>query len=226
MCADRFAKNRAIPLYLMAKAPLPGEVKTRMQPHLGRRQSARLAQLMLEHTVDTACRHWRGEVTLCVWPNPDHPVFTRLAGKHQLAVTTQIDADLGTRMMQALKQGIARSGCSAVMGCDVPHCPAEILAEAHAMLVRGENPVGPAEDGGFYLIGLHRADESLFRGVNWGGGAELEQVRERAQCAGLRLAELPPLRDIDHYPDLEWLAGIDDAYRRFLPAVSSESRFE
>ena len=234
MCADRDrptpAGHRAMPLYLMAKAPVPGEVKTRMAPRLGPEQSAQLAHLMLAQTVATACRHWPGVVTLCVWPDPDHPAFTRLADKHGIKVTTQIDADLGARMMAALKQGIADAGGAAVMGCDVPHCPGEILARAHALLVGGENPLGPAADGGFYLLGLRPgadadADETdveespldaLFSGVRWGGSAQLDEVRARATVAGLRFCELPTLRDIDRYPDLEWLAGIDDAYKRFV----------
>ena len=237
MCADRDrsapAGHRAMPLYLMAKAPVPGEVKTRMAPRLDPEQSAQLAHLMLVQTVAAACRHWPGVVTLCVWPDPDHPAFTRLAAKHGIKVTTQIDADLGVRMMAALKQGIAHAGGAAVMGCDVPHCPGEILARAHALLVGGENPLGPAADGGFYLLGLQRgagADESagdetaveeapieaLFNGVRWGGSAQLDEVRARAVAAGLRFCELPTVRDIDRYPDLEWLAGIDDAYKRFV----------
>lgn len=215
-----------MPLYLMAKAPVAGKVKTRMAPRLGPEQSAQLARLMLEQTVAAACRHWPGAVTLCVWPDPDHPVFTQLADKHDLAVTIQIEADLGARMMRALKQGIAHAGGAAVMGCDVPHCPEEILARAHAMLVGGENPLGPAADGGFYLLGLRRGDgagageasvdEALFSGIRWGGPAELDEVRARAMAAGLSFGELPTLRDIDRYPDLEWLAGIDDAYKHFV----------
>ena len=226
MCADR---DRAMPLYLMAKAPVPGKVKTRMAPRLGPEQSAQLAHLMLAQTVAAACRHWPGVVTLCVWPDPDHPAFTQLAAKHGIKITTQIDADLGARMMAALKRGIADAGGAAVMGCDVPHCPGEILARAHALLVGGENPLGPAADGGFYLLGLRPgadadADETdveespldaLFSGVHWGGSAQLDEVRARATVAGLRFCELPTLRDIDRYPDLEWLAGIDDAYKRF-----------
>ena len=217
MRTDRSPPARAIPLYLMAKAPQAGEVKTRMRPELNPAESAQLARLMLEQTVDKACRHWPGEVALCVSPDPDHPAFARLARKHRLAVTPQADADLGGRMMTALTHGIARAGCAAVLGCDVPHCRGDILVSAHAMLARGDNPVGPAADGGFYLIGLQRGvDESLFNGIDWNEAATLAAVRARAAAAGVRLCELPPLRDIDRYPDLQWLAGVDAAYQPFV----------
>ena len=205
----------------MAKAPVAGQVKTRMAPQLDPRQSAKLADLMMAQTVDTACRHWPGEVTLCVWPDPDHPAFRRLAAEHSINVTTQIDADLGARMLAALRQGIAGAGAAVVMGCDVPHCPGEILAQAHALLAAGESPIGPSRDGGFYLLGLQRfeaarAGETLFRGVRWSGASQLDEVRARAAAAGVRFCELPALRDIDHYPDLEWLAENDDAYKPFV----------
>ena len=216
----------AMPLYLMAKAPVPGKVKTRMAPHLSPEQSAELAHLMLAQTAAIARRHWPGPVTLCVWPDPDHPAFTELAQQHHLTVTTQINADLGARMMHALRDGLARAGGAAVLGCDVPHCPGEILARAHAMLVGAENPLGPAQDGGFYLVGLQRGGDDtpgdatrfdgLFNGIRWGGRGQLVEVRVRARAAGMRFCELPVLRDIDHYADLEWLAAMDDAYQRFV----------
>ena len=223
MCADKTRADtpRAIPLYLMAKAPLAGAVKTRLLPKLNAEQAASLACLMLEQTVHTACRHWPGEVILCVSPDPDHALFRRLIGKHRIKITTQIEADLGARMMDALTHGIVHAGGAAVMGCDVPHCSGEILARAHALLAGGENPLGPAQDGGFYLIGLQRDDairafDSLFSGVHWSGSAVLAQVRARAATAALGFCQLPTLRDIDQYADVEWLAEIDDAYKRFV----------
>jgi len=205
-----------IPLYLFAKAPRAGEVKTRMQPQLSAAAAARLAQFMLGQTVENACAHWPGEVALCVAPRVDAPAFARLAARHQLAVTLQTGGDLGRRMRAALGAGIARAGAAAVMGCDVPHCPGAALARAHALLVRGENPVGTTVDGGFYFLGLQRVEAALFAGVTWSGAAVLAAVRARAAAAGLQLTDLPRLRDIDHYADLQWLAGVDPAYRRFV----------
>jgi len=213
MCAKPRA---AIPLYLMAKAPRAGRVKTRMRPQLNAEEAARLARLLLEQTVENACRHWPGEVALRTWPRAGPPVATQLAARHQLAVTVQAGTDLGGRILAALDRGIARAGGAAVMGCDVPHCPGEILAAAHALLARGENPVGATDDGGFYLLGLQRADAALFDGVRWDGPAVLDAVRARAAAAGARLRDLPPLRDIDRYCDLQWLAGVDAAYQPFV----------
>lgn len=217
MCVKPTPSRRAaIPLYLMAKAPIAGLVKTRMQPEISPAQSACLARLMFAQTVITACRNWHGEVVLCVTPNPDHPMFVQTAAEHQLNIITQINTDLGTRMMHALAHGIARAGCAAVMGCDVPHCAGEIFSDAHAMLARGENPLGRSQDGGFYLIGLQHTNESLFSGIQWGTQDAWSAVSMRGRRAGVYFSALPTLRDIDHYADLQWLASVDAAYQPFL----------
>lgn len=214
-----------IPLLLFAKAPRAGAVKTRMQPYLSADTAAQLAAQMLADTVANACANWPGEVALCVRPRADEPVFAELAARHGIAVEAQTGDDLGSRMLNALAAGIGRAGAAAVMGCDVPHCPAAVLAAAHTLLVRGENPIGAAADGGFYLLGLQRARPALFAGVQWSGPAVLATVRARAATAGIagiELTDLPPLRDIDRPADLRWLAGVDPAYRRFVaPAAES-----
>lgn len=207
-----------IPLYLMAKAPIAGAVKTRMQPELDNAQSVKLASLMLQQSVEVACRHWSGEVVMCAWPQTDHPLFLQLINKYPITIEMQQGAELGARMLHPLKQGIARAGCAAVLGCDVPHCPGEVLDTAHARLKRGENVVGPAEDGGFYFLGLQRecADDDLFDGINWGSGSELDVLREHTSAKAIQFSDLPRLRDIDYYSDLEWLATRDASYQQFL----------
>ena len=211
MCA-----KRAIPLYLMAKAPRAGRVKTRMHGALGEVRAAQLAQQMLLHSAHTAQRHWRGEVVLCVWPDDAHAAFRHLRRHARLRIVRQRGADLGARMHHALTEGIARAGCAAVIGCDVPHCRGAILHKAHALLMRGRNPIGAAQDGGFYLLGLHAAPASLFADIAWGGAQVCAALRARAMRAGIELAELPKLRDIDSFDDLKWLAARDRAYRRFV----------
>ena len=214
----------AIPLYLMAKAPLAGAVKTRMSPPLAPAQCAALARLMLAQTAAAANRHWAGAVVLCVSPTADHPAFGELAAQYGMAVVVQQGDDLGARMMSALQHGIARSGAAAVIGCDVPHLPAAILTRAHEMLANGNNPIGAAADGGFYLLGLcggnarhdnNDAHQKLFDGIDW-GTPPLAQVRARAAALDLAFCDLPTVRDIDHYRDLKWLAAADPAYREFV----------
>ncbi len=124
----------------------------------------------------------------------------------------QQDADLGERMMYVLEQGIAEFGVAAVIGCDLPALDVDILDDAHDQLRRGKNVIGPAEDGGFYFLGLQNAERGLFEGIHWGDGNVLAQLQRRADFHGIRLSSLKTLRDIDEWPDFLWLLKHDPSF--------------
>ena len=205
-----------IPLYLFAKAPVPGRVKTRMCPPLGDRQCAELACLMLEQSVKTVTDYWPGNVILCVTPDASHEAFSDCEKRYQLAVTEQIQGDLGARMGHALQQGLKASSAAVVMGCDVPYIDGEILRDTYHLLENGDNIVGPAEDGGFYLLGMHEFQDALFEGIAWGSDTVLPSLLDNAARLGQSIIKVETLRDIDRWPDLVWLAGHDSAYRHFI----------
>src|SRR5689334_23308224 len=109
-------------------------------------------------------------------------------------------------MHRALAYGIARHGAAAVLGCDVPHCPWDVLDDAEAALARGDCVLGPADDGGYYLLGLTQARAELFEGIAWGGPDVLAATLARATALDIEFTLLPRLRDIDTAADL-WLVG-------------------
>lgn len=193
-------------LMIFAKRPVAGEVKTRLQPAYTREQAARIAAALVRETVALAASAWPGHVYLWCAPDCAHPLFAELAGRFDVALRPQGAGDLGARMHQALAYGIERYGAAAVLGCDVPHCPWEVLDEANAVLARRENVLGPSDDGGYYLIGLAEHRPELFRDVPWGGAGVLAATLERAQALGVEFLLLSALRDIDTAADL-WLAA-------------------
>ena len=205
-----------IPLYLFAKAPVPGKVKTRLQPHLSEQRSAELAQLMLCRIVDTVVRYWPGELILAISPGRGHPVFDQLVNLYGISIVIQRGASLGDRMLNVLGRGISESGSAVVMGCDVPQIGADILQQCHVSLENGRNVAGPATDGGFYLLGLTQFDEHIFEGVVWGGDTVWARLSENASELGLELETLDRLRDIDNWNDLCWLADRDKRYQGFI----------
>ena len=210
------ASNSPIPLYLFAKSPVPGKVKTRMQTHLTPDLCAALAAEMLLHSVESITRYWPGVLVLCVTPNCDDPYICEISKRYNCEVIPQIDADLGGRMMQVLEEGIKAAGAAVVMGCDVPHISRQILVQASAYLQAGENIIGPAEDGGFYLLGLRSPCPDLFEGVTWGGDNVSSEVLRRAELAKVTMKKLPVLRDIDRWEDLKWLGTTSKRYSQFL----------
>lgn len=203
-------------LMIFAKRPVAGEVKTRLQPAYTPEQAARIAEVFIRQTVELAVSSWPGAVYLCGAPGIEHPLFDELARRFGVSLIAQGEGDLGARMQRALARGIERHGAAAVIGCDVPHCPWEILDDANSALARNENVLGPTEDGGYYLIGLAEPHAALFSDIPWGGMRVLAATLERAQTLGVEFRLLPALRDIDTPADLWFVAQQHEALRRCL----------
>lgn len=193
-------------LFIFARPPVPGRAKTRLQPALGPVRAAALAQRMLELCVRQAAASWPGPVYLLSAGRLAHPLFADLGRRFSLRLGVQRGGDVGTRMHAALERGIAAHGAAAVMGSDIPHVPGHVLEQAYGHLRRKRPVLGPAEDGGYYFIGLSRPEATLFEGVDWGSCRVLTQTLARAEARGLWFERLPALRDIDTWEDLRQVA--------------------
>ena len=200
--------NPDIPLYLFAKAPVPGQVKTRMQPEL--------ALTMLEQSVSKIKAHWPGSLVLTVSPGPDHDCFRDLQDRYRMDIEIQTEGDLGQRISHILEKAIRESGCGAVMGCDVPHIPGEILSQVYTRLSEQDNIVGPTVDGGFYILGLHELGHGIFDQVNWGSDQVFSQLLANLNSLDMNIDFCRKLRDIDTWSDLCWLADKDPCYQKFV----------
>lgn len=203
-------------LILFAKAPVPGQVKTRLMPELDAREAAQVAILLIEHTVRLALENWPGPVTLHAWPDPNHAVFKNLADAHGVALAQQSRGNLGEKMHNAISS-LTRGGTpAALMGCDVPQCPGEVLREAYALLRQRCDIIGPTIDGGYYLIGLQQSHQGLFENMQWGSESVMESTLAAAQYCGIHFTCLPPLRDLDCFEDLTWAAKRMPALKKWV----------
>ena len=203
-------------LIIFARQPVPGQVKTRLQPEYTPEQAAEIAAFMTRATVEQAVSAWPGPISLYASPSPEHPLLRELAAQFDIPLAAQEGADLGAKMLHALRDGIARAGCAAVMGCDVPHCGWEAIDQANDWLARGHNVLGPAEDGGYYFIGLQEARPELFEGIAWGGHEVLATTLARAASLDMEFEMLPLLRDVDTAADLWLVARGYEPLKRFL----------
>lgn len=193
-------------LILFAKAPVPGQVKTRLLPELDANEAAQVAAELIELTVRLAVDTWPGPLVLCTWPDIDHPLFGELAGTYPVTLATQGPGDLGRKMNAAITTYTNAGTPAAVLGCDVPHCPAEVLRAAGHLLQRGREVIGPSLDGGYYLIGLQRPCAQIFDNVDWGSPGVMRSTLANASRCGVRFEQLPPLQDLDSYTDLVKIA--------------------
>jgi uncharacterized protein len=186
---------------VFARAPVPGRAKTRLIPALGAAGAADLAARLTERALAAATAARVGPVELWCSPDATHPFFAGCARRYRVALRAQGAGDLGRRMQRAL----AGSTPAILIGSDIPGMtPAYIRAAARA-LRRRDVVLGPAEDGGYVLIGLVNPQPSLFAPMPWGGRSVLERTRRRIGQAGLRARELAPLFDVDRPADLNRL---------------------
>jgi rSAM/selenodomain-associated transferase 1 len=192
-------------IVVFAKAPEPGYAKTRLAPLLGDLGAARLAAFLLRRAVRQAVGAAVGTVELCCAPDPGHPAFQTMQRRFGLALTAQGEGDLGARMSNAVERVVSAGAAVIVIGTDAPGLDAAYLQQAWDVLQRHDVVLGPAEDGGYTLIGLHRATPTLFEGLAWSTPAVWAQTQARVRRAGLTQARLGVLRDIDHPEDLRVL---------------------
>lgn len=210
-------------LYIMARQPVAGQTKTRLQPVLGEKGTALLTAWMIRETVQLARASWQGPVVLMAWPDTSHPLFPALARTHDVALDVQVPGDLGQKMFAALAAGIARHGAAAVMGIDVPHCPRSVLQRASATLAAGQSVIGPSHDGGYYLLGLTQALPSIFTDMPWGSDAIYGETVKRASQAGIDLQPLEALTDVDTPQDLHAVANTYAPLEKLVRQLSGEA---
>jgi len=189
----------------MARYPEPGRVKTRLARVLG---AAAAAELYRAFVLDLADRlvGLPYPVTWAIDP-PAAPFATLVPGARCRA---QGEGDLGARMARSFAVEFAAGpGPVAIIGADAPHLPADALTETAVALGREADVVlGPAEDGGYYLIGLARPTPALFTGIPWSTSAVLAATVASAEAAGLRTHLLPRSFDVDEPGDIARLAAL------------------
>ena len=200
-------KDRAVLIF--TKVPVPGEVKTRLIPALGADGAAALHRRLTRVAIEAACEAAPGCVELWCAPDAAHPFFAELAAEYGVGLRVQSGGDLGERMDRALTDALLRSERVVLIGSDIAVMTAAMLGQAFDHLNDDADAVlGPAEDGGYVLIGLRRAQPALFRGMAWSHAQVLNETRRRAREARLRWSELPFLWDVDTVPDLERLGRL------------------
>ena len=194
------------PVIVFAKAPVPGQVKTRLIPLLGESGAACLHERLAWHSLDRALHAGVGPVMLWCSPSTDHPFFRHCSESFQVSLHPQRGRDLGERMAQAFRETLNRADAALLMGTDSPNLTVNDLREASLCLHQNKDAViGPAEDGGYVLIGLRRFAPELFTDISWGTHAVLEQTRDRFLNLGWEVHELSPRWDVDRPEDVERL---------------------
>ncbi len=192
-------------LIVMLKYPQPGAVKTRLIPALGADRACTLYRSLVRQTlavVDDFAREENVAIELRVAGAPDDFTARQWLGEKRV-IHPQGEGDLGKRMLRALEDAFFEgTEATVIIGADCPELAKRHLVSAFAALQENELTLGPAADGGYYLIGLRRPLPALFHGICWGGADVLAQTLVAAGKAGVGYQLLDLLHDLDRAEDL------------------------
>ena len=194
-------------LLVFSKYPVAGKAKTRLIPALGAKVAAQLHRRMAENSIDMA-RKWklnnsRNRHITIHYTGTNEKNFRSWLGP-DLDYQEQPQGDLGQRMSSAVATEFS-NGVNHVIGIgtDVPTLSPDLLRQADKNLKDHDLTIGPAIDGGYYLIGMKRFIPELFVDIDWGTDKVYQQTLQVATRLGLKIATLPTLSDIDLPDDLD-----------------------
>lgn len=198
-----------VPLYrliIFTRYPEPGRVKTRLIPALGADGAAELHRRLTVKTLEVA------DATCGQMPELDVEVRFTGGSEWQMrqmfgakcAMEEQGEGDLGARLARAMRAAFdAERNRVVAIGTDCPELSAATLRAAFDALAAADAVLGPASDGGYYLIGLSRMVPELFEEISWGTGKVLARTMEAARRVEAGVQVLPVLSDVDRPEDLE-----------------------
>ena len=197
-------RDRQARLILFTRYPEPGRTKTRLIPALGAQGAATLQQRLTEaiigqmmefapnHAVRLEIRYAGGNPqAMAAWLSCDIPCLA------------QGEGDLGERLHRAFTQAFAQGARRVVtIGADCPGLTPALFAQAFAALEQEDLVLGPAMDGGYYLVGLNQPAPALFSDIPWGSDGVLAATLKQAQAIHFATHLLEPLADVDRPEDL------------------------
>jgi hypothetical protein len=196
-------------LVIFAKYPAPGKVKTRLGAQIGYQLAADLYELFIEKTLGVASRCGADQILIAYEPVERAEDFKEIlpAGTKVFA---QCGFDLGDRMYNAFQHVLSEGALSTVIiGSDSPTLPTQFIDAAFEKLQLYDLVVGPADDGGYYLIGANLAHQGIFSEMEWSAPTVLSNTLERANELRLSNYLLPKWYDVDDVESLKRAASDD-----------------
>lgn len=190
-------------ILVFAKAPIAGEVKTRLIPALGTAVATNLHTQLVRHSLTTVVHANICPVQLWCAPGTTHAFFAECQREFGVTLHAQQGHDLGARMAHAFDAALQEYRQAVIIGSDCPLLTAQDITTTLSALRTNCNAVlGPAQDGGYVLLGLKQAPSALFDDIPWGTANVLALTRERLQQLQWRVTELAAHWDVDRPEDL------------------------
>lgn len=219
-------------MILFSRFPEPGRTKTRLIPTLGPEGAARLQYRLLTRLLREATRVLPGKQVEILFQGGTEKGMKSLFG-NQWSFVRQPAGGLGQKMLGALTTALQKGAQGVLLcGSDCPDLTSDIMDQGFELLVGNDLVLGPALDGGYYLVGARQGVpldrlKPVFEGIDWGTDRVLAQTREKVAAQGLDLGLTPRLQDIDHPGDLDCLprdleSGDEPLISLILPTLNEE----
>ncbi len=187
----------------LLKAPVPGQVKTRLAADIGDDAACAAYRLLVERQLREIPADWKVQIFFA--PQDAEESFRGWLGA-DTRLTPQPEGDLGDRQQAAVEA--CRPDSVALIGGDCPYLTADILKQVEAGLESHDLSMVPAVDGGYVTLAMQRWHPGLFEGIAWSTESVATQLRENVVLKDLTLHELPPLEDVDTIK--EWQSACND----------------
>jgi rSAM/selenodomain-associated transferase 1 len=197
-------KHAKLLLVVMAKAPVPGRVKTRLIPSCSPGEAAELYRCFLQDRILTITTLRGIDPAIAYTPAEAGDIFAPLS-RDGISLFCQKGRDLGERLKTIFLEKLAGGyDAVSVIDSDTPDLPTGIVQESFKRLISSQIDVvyGPCHDGGYYLVGMRQPHPELFDGIPWSTGQVLSNTLEKAQKIGLKTNLLPWWNDLDTFEDL------------------------
>lgn len=202
-------------LCILVKVPRPGEVKTRLARAIGPVLAAALARAFFEDTLALARGLPWARLAVAVAGDP-----AALPVPAGVQLWPQGPGDLGERMERTFARALAAGERALLVGTDAPGLPASLVEAARSALSSHDAALGPADDGGFYLLGLTRCERGLLSGLPWSRSDTLVHTEARLRRTGRTVARTGGWFDVDEPADLVRLARLVARGEVYAPATA------
>ena len=216
-------------LMVFCKAPEAGKVKTRLSKPFeergedGKQIAAKIHEYLALHCLQKITENNVAPIQLWCSPDTRHPFFQRCKDEFNVELKNQGQGDLGERMSRAFDDALLGNDSAVVIGTDCPMLNSSIVEQAFVQLHENKcSVIGPAEDGGYALLGLSETQPDIFKDISWGSSRVLGDTLKKMSGD---IRKLPELWDVDRPEDLQRLLreagalGLSDDFRRFLETI-------
>lgn len=188
-------------LIIFVKNPVAGKTKTRLASSVGHDKALEMYRMLMSYTEKQASALKGVTRLLCYSEQVSHEDEWP---EDLYEKDVQVGAGLGDRMENAFKQAFSAGAERAIIiGSDCPGVTTELLQNAFTALDQNDLVIGPALDGGYYLLGMRALHTPLFRNMTWSVDSVATETLNRAKALGLKAAALMPLSDVDYLEDWE-----------------------